>query len=673
MLKRLLALIVSVAMVLSLTSAFASAADEADAGESAPASSESAPASSESAEPAMSTEAQTEDPSEKPAVNVMADEIWAEDYQTNFEVKVNKKLKIKFYTNHKVNGVATVISWSNQNKDIVEIDSKNSNSGLGYIPKEGSEVQSYGYITVKGLKPGTAVIKMRVKKSMGEDKGTVYCETSITIRVTESGSESITISAAESSVKLNPKKEKTVLLSASASLEGKFISCESSNPGCATAALASGYADSEKKTKNLTIKGVKAGSCTITVTVRDKEGGTVLSTAKIDVTVTNPTVQISASTSSVNLTAGQEQKVLISSTAPLDLDAISYVNSNFSCAEADLASSYADSSRQSVYLTIKGLQAGSAVFTVTVKDKIGGTVLGTVTINVTVTGSGAFSIWPGESSVTLAANAQKSVLISASDTSFASLQWANSNSGCAEVHWGDWTGDTDSVGKHKACYMIIKGIKAGTTVVTITALDGNKNMLASTKINVTVPGSSSGSGSGSSSSGSNVITASNVTKNQSAKAQSFKLKASAKGGAALSYKSNTSSVKVDKSGKVTIAKNFCGVAKITITAAAKGNYKKTSKTVTVTVKPGKTSIKVGTATVKSFSSTWSKVPNVSGYQIKMDIGGMVKTFVNTKPSLKLDVSGFASKTAYKIQVRAYKTVSGKYIYGPWVTKNGKLK
>ncbi len=84
---------------------------------------------------------------------------------------------------------------------------------------------------------------------------------------------------------------------------------------------------------------------------------------------------------------------------------------------------------------------------------------------------------------------------------------------------------------------------------------------------------------------SNTITASNITlTTDNTKTQTVSLNASALGGAALSYRSDSASVTVSSSGIVTVAKGFVGTAKITITAAATSTYKQTTKTITVTVK-----------------------------------------------------------------------------------------
>ncbi len=71
---------------------------------------------------------------------------------------------------------------------------------------------------------------------------------------------------------------------------------------------------------------------------------------------------------------------------------------------------------------------------------------------------------------------------------------------------------------------------------------------------------------------SNTITVKNVTKTASTKTQTVKLGGKAKESAKLTYKSDSKYVKVDKKGKVTIAKNFVGKATITVTASANKTY-----------------------------------------------------------------------------------------------------
>ena len=168
----------------------------------------------------------------------------------------------------------------------------------------------------------------------------------------------------------------------------------------------------------------------------------------------------------------------------------------------------------------------------------------------------------------------------------------------------------------------------------------------------------------------NVITAKSATKVTSGKAQSFQLSVKAKGGAKLTYQSDNKSVKVSKSGKVTIAKNFVGKATITITAGATEAYTKTVKRVTVTVNPtGTTFRSVYNAKGKKLKAYWKKNSSISGYQLQY---GTSKQFTNCKTvTLKSAKYTGAVRTklskgkTYYVRIRTYKKVGGKTYYSAW--------
>lgn len=168
----------------------------------------------------------------------------------------------------------------------------------------------------------------------------------------------------------------------------------------------------------------------------------------------------------------------------------------------------------------------------------------------------------------------------------------------------------------------------------------------------------------------NVITAKSATKVTSGKAQSFQLSVKAKGGAKLTYQSDNKSVKVSKSGKVTIAKNFVGKATITITAGATEAYTKTVKRVTVTVNPtGTTFRSVYNAKGKKLKAYWKKNSSIIGYQLQY---GTSKQFTNCKTvTLKSAKYTGAVRTklrkgkTYYVRIRTYKKVGGKTYYSAW--------
>ena len=168
----------------------------------------------------------------------------------------------------------------------------------------------------------------------------------------------------------------------------------------------------------------------------------------------------------------------------------------------------------------------------------------------------------------------------------------------------------------------------------------------------------------------NVITAKSAAKVTSGKAQSFQLSAKAKGGAKLTYRSDNKSVKVSKSGKVTIAKNFVGKATITITAGATKDYTKTVKRVTVTVNPtGTTFRSVYNAKGQKLKAYWKKNSSISGYQLQY---GTSNQFTNCKTvTLKSPKYTGAVRTklrkgkTYCVRIRTYKKVGGKTYYSAW--------
>ena len=177
----------------------------------------------------------------------------------------------------------------------------------------------------------------------------------------------------------------------------------------------------------------------------------------------------------------------------------------------------------------------------------------------------------------------------------------------------------------------------------------------------------------------NEITAANVTKVASAKAQSFSIGAKVKGGAKLTYKSNNKSITVDKNGKVTIAKNFVGKATITITAAATKNYNAGTKKVTVTVNPASTKLSsVKNSASKSMKVTWKKNAAVTGYQVQYatakNFKGAKAVTVKKAKTTSVTIKKLAKGKKYYVRVRTYQKVSGKTYYSAWsASKNVTIK
>lgn len=329
---------------------------------------------------------------------------------------------------------------------------------------------------------------------------------------------------------------------------------------------------------------------------------------------------------------------------------------------------------------ITGVSAGTATITAYVKGGFAGGHKGEIyaqtEIYVTVKDSGSTpepgpepqpspktpKITSSASSVYVAPGGNQSIKVTVNldPSQYDHITATAAKDSCFTGIWEDWVDDY-------SVYMTIQGNTLGSNDLTF-SIEGTENngqkVLASTVVKVVVTDKAN-----------NTIKASGVKKTQASKAQSFNLKASAGDGAALKYKSNSNSVKVNSKGKVTIAKNFCGIAKITITSGETKKYIPTSKTVKVTVKPKKTKLKVPVHKTKKLKATWTKVPNISGYHLKPTVGTITNQYLYMKSAkeMNLNITGFKKGTKYTIRIRPFVESDGERVYGAWTKVSGKLK
>lgn len=132
------------------------------------------------------------------------------------------------------------------------------------------------------------------------------------------------------------------------------------------------------------------------------------------------------------------------------------------------------------------------------------------------------------------------------------------------------------------------------------------------------------------------------------------------GGGKLSYKSsNTSVVTVNSSGIITV-KGY-GNATITVTAAAKGNYRKTTKNVSVKVAPKKTKIKSLTSTsAGTFKVQWEKVSGASGYIVKYatksDLSNAKKVTIADNAATSKTIKNLSKGQRYYVTVYVYRNI-----------------
>lgn len=165
----------------------------------------------------------------------------------------------------------------------------------------------------------------------------------------------------------------------------------------------------------------------------------------------------------------------------------------------------------------------------------------------------------------------------------------------------------------------------------------------------------------------------------SSKNQTFYISAKAAAGDIV-YKSDTSSVKVSGTGKVTVKKNFVGKATITLSAADASRGTATAR-VTVKAELAKPSVKtVSSPSVGKIKITWKKPSVASGVEIQYSTD---KKFTKSK-RVTYEIKGTktTSKTfaklkkgkKYYVRLRTYKTVSGERIYSKYsAIKSVKVK
>ena len=153
--------------------------------------------------------------------------------------------------------------------------------------------------------------------------------------------------------------------------------------------------------------------------------------------------------------------------------------------------------------------------------------------------------------------------------------------------------------------------------------------------------------------------------------KSFSLGAKAK--TKLTYKSSNNSIAtVSSNGKVTIK----GIGKVTITVTAVGSssYNTATKKITINVilRPvNKNTIKIKKINKTSLNVSWSKVANVSGYNIKVSITIKGKNFNTELKRNKTYVKMNNAKKGQKVNflIRTYKKIGKKYYYSSWMRKN----
>ncbi len=142
-------------------------------------------------------------------------------------------------------------------------------------------------------------------------------------------------------------------------------------------------------------------------------------------------------------------------------------------------------------------------------------------------------------------------------------------------------------------------------------------------------------------------------------------------------KGNT--LKKDVDYTVTYPKKRKSIGKYTVTVTFKGNYSGTKK-LTFEIVPAKVNLSKVSAGKKQLTATWKTVSGATGYEVQYSTSKKftkktTKTVTIKKAKTKkTTIKKLKKGKKYYVKVRAYKTVSGKKIYGAWsAVKSVKVK
>ena len=196
---------------------------------------------------------------------------------------------------------------------------------------------------------------------------------------------------------------------------------------------------------------------------------------------------------------------------------------------------------------------------------------------------------------------------------------------------------------------------SGTAIITVKSSATAGYMAAEAKARITV------------SSLANAIKAKDVTMTASAKSQSFTIAAAQKGNGKLTFESDTKSVTVGASGKVTAAKNFSGRAKITIKAVSAMPYRAAAKTVSVIIKPAKvTSGTAKNSAAGKITLSWKRAAGAEGYQIQYSTSRDFKSRKSgTTKNLKATLSRLTKGKTWYVRIRSYKKDAEGNLFSAW--------
>ena len=232
----------------------------------------------------------------------------------------------------------------------------------------------------------------------------------------------------------------------------------------------------------VTVRGVAAGTATVTVTASDKRGGTVSTTFTVTVTaVPNRLPTVARPIADQSVAVGSDLTVALETAgsevfADADNDDLTYTATSDATGAATVAVSGAT-------VTVRGVATGRATITVTADDGEGGTASDEFVVSVTSDTA------PGNSAPTVANAIGSQTVVAGSDVTVAletvgSEVFADADDDPLEYTASSSAGDTATVSVSGAT-VTVRGVAAGTATITVTASD-KRGGTVSTTFTVTV-------------------------------------------------------------------------------------------------------------------------------------------------------------------------------------------
>lgn len=343
-----------------------------------------------------------------------------------------------------------------------------TNNNTAYSCRVGKKSGNTVPIYIKGLSNGSGTIQVHYLAKTSQDK---LATQTITVSCTET--QSAKLSASSSSVSLKEGDSQQVSMTVS----GYSGNCKFSYSSTNLSVCQLTWNGASGNTKKLTLRGLKSGSCTLTIYLRSS-GGTLLATAKITVRVSKATtVQPSVTLQKTNVSVKAGSTVRIPFTIQNKSGLASFYGVRTSSSATCTVKSVSDSG--SYYAVLTGVNAGKATVTVYLKDAQGKEIA-SASVAVTVTATTP-KLTASATAVTVSKGATQKIHFAYSgcseDVYFQSCRSANS---CVSMNFSSRV--------NNGVDLYLRGTSSGSETITVKLRRSSDNqLLDSVSVQVTVP------------------------------------------------------------------------------------------------------------------------------------------------------------------------------------------